>query len=146
ERRLGHVHRGAARAQRLGDRGDRVLVLLEVLAGAGKRCGQGEVMLVVAGTADSAGEYPGGDQAALAAYEHLWRRAEQPVDVERPAQRVSLDQTGQWSAYVEGAGELGDQVAGEDDLVEVAGADAADGLGDDVLPPCAGDRAVGEDD
>ena len=85
ERRLGHVHRRAVRRQRVGDRAHGVLVLLEVLRRAGQRGGQRQVVGVVAGAADGAGQHPGGDQAALAAHQQLRGGAEQAVDVEGPA-------------------------------------------------------------
>ena len=88
ERRLGHVHRRAVRLERVGDRADGVLVLLEVLRRPRQRGGQREVALVVAGTPDGAGQHARGDQAALAADQHLRGRAEHPVDVEGPAHRV----------------------------------------------------------
>src|SRR4029453_11967959 len=56
ERRLGDVHRGAVGVERVGDRADGVLVLLEVLGGAGEGGGEGEGALVVAGTRAGAGE------------------------------------------------------------------------------------------
>ena len=67
ERRLGHVHRRAVRRQRVGDRAHGVLVLLQVLGRAGERRGEREVVRVVAGTADRAGQHAGGDQPLLAA-------------------------------------------------------------------------------
>ena len=67
ERRLGHVHRRAVRRQRVGDRAHGVLVLLQVLGRAGQRRGEREVVGVVAGTPDRAGQHAGGDQALLAA-------------------------------------------------------------------------------
>ena len=88
ERRLGHVHRRAVRVERVGDRADGVLVLLEVLRRPGQGGGQRQVALVVAGAPDGAGQHPRGDQAALAADQHLGGGAEQAVDVEGPAHRV----------------------------------------------------------
>ena len=90
--RLGHVHAGAVRRQRVGDGAHRVLVLLEVLARACQRGRQGEVVGVVAGAPDRAGQHAGGDQPALEADEHLRGGAEQAVDAERPAARVALGQ------------------------------------------------------
>ena len=78
----------------VGDRADGVLVLLEVLRRPGQRGGEGEVALVVAGTPDGAGQHPRGDQAALAADQHLRRRAEHAVDVEGPAHRVAARPAG----------------------------------------------------
>ena len=63
ERRLGDVHRRAVRGERVGHRAHGVLVLLEVLARPGEAGGEGEVVRVVAGTPDRAGEHPRGDQA-----------------------------------------------------------------------------------
>ena len=102
ERRLGDVHRRAVRSERLGDRADGVLVLLEVLRRARQRRGEGEVALVVAGAPDRAGEHPRGDQAALAADQQLGGRAEQPVDVEGPAGRVARRQPLQRPPDVDG--------------------------------------------
>ena len=101
ERRLGDVHARAVRLQRLGDRADGVLVLLEVLGRPGQRGGQRQVALVVAGAADGTGQHPRGDQAALAAHQHLGRRAEHAVDVERPAHRVRRGQALQRPADVD---------------------------------------------
>ena len=72
-------------ASGVGDRAHGVLVLLEVLAGARERRGEGQVVGVVAGAPDGAGEHAGGDQALLAADQQLGRRADQAVDGERPA-------------------------------------------------------------
>jgi hypothetical protein len=71
ERRLGHVRRRAVRPERLRHRPHRVLVLLQVLAGAGQSRGESEVAGVVAAAADRAGEHARGDEALLAAHEHL---------------------------------------------------------------------------
>ncbi len=101
ERRLRHVHRRAVRCQRVGDRADGVLVLLEVLRRAGQGGGQRQVAGVVPGTSDGAGQHARGDQPALAADQHLRRRAEQPVDVERPAHRVARGQPAQRPAHVD---------------------------------------------
>ena len=144
ERRLGHVHRRAVRVERVGDRADGVLVLLEVLRRPGQRRGEREVALVVAGAPDGAGQHAGGDQAALAADQQLGRRAEQAVDVERPAHRVVVGQPAQRPADVDRLVGGGDQVAGQHDLLQVAGADPGDGVGDDAHPLLAVERAVGE--
>ena len=88
--------------------------------------------LVVAGTPDGAGQHPRGDQAALAAHQHLGRRAEQAVDVEGPAHRVVLGQPAQRPADVDRLVGGGDQVAGQHDLLEVAGVDPGHGVGDDA--------------
>src|SRR5690606_24814334 len=117
ERRLGHVHRGAVRRQGGGDGADGVLVLLEVLRRPRQGGGQGEVALVVAGTPDGPGEHAGGDQAALAAHQHLRGGAEHAADVEGPAHRVLLRQPLQRPADVDIGGGGGQQVAGEDDLL-----------------------------
>ena len=144
ERRLGHVHRGAVRLEGVGDRADGVLVLLEVLRRPGQGGGQGEVALVVAGTPDGAGQHPRGDQAALAAHQHLGGRAEHAVDVEGPAHRVGLGEPAQRPADVDRLVGGGDQVAGQHDLLEVAAADPGDGVGDDRHPLLAVEGAVGE--
>ena len=88
ERGLGHVHRLAVRLQRVGDRADRELVLLQVLARPGQRRGQRQVVRVVAGTADGPGQHAGRDQALLPPDQQLRGGADQPVDGERPAVRV----------------------------------------------------------
>ena len=146
ERHLGHVHRGAVRRERLGDRADGVLVLLEVLGGPGQLPGERQVVLVVAGTPDRAGQHPGGDQAAFAAYEHLRGGAEEPVDVEGPAHLVVLGQPAQRPPHVDVGVGGGDEVASEHDLLQLAGADPRHCVGDDRLPGGAAHRAVGEGD
>ena len=98
ERALGDVHAEAVRRQRVGDRADGELVLLEVLRRAGQGGGQREVVGVVAGTADGAGQDAARHQAALAADEHLRGGAEQAVDVERPARRVARRPAGRAGA------------------------------------------------
>ncbi len=85
-----------------------------------RRGGEGEVAVVVAGTPDGAGQHPRGDQAALAADQHLRGGAEQAVDVEGPAHGVVLGEPAQRPADVDRLGGGGDQVAGEHDLLEVA--------------------------
>ena len=100
--------------------------------------------VVVAGTPDGAGQHARGHQSALAADEHLRRRAEQAVDVERPAGRVVLGEPAQRPADVEGLVGGGDEVAGQHDLLEVAGADPGDGVGDHAHPLLAVEGAVGE--
>ena len=134
ERRLGHVHRRAVRVEGVGDRAHGVLVLLEVLRRVGQRRGQGHVAVVVTGPPDRAGQDAGRDQTALAAHQHLGRGAEHAVDVEGPAGRVVLGQPAQRPPDVDGLLGGGDEVAREHDLLEVAGLDARDGLGDDAHP------------
>ena len=56
--------------------------------------GQGQVAVVVAGTPDGAGQHPRGDQAALAAHQHLGGGAEHAVDVEGPARSGSARPAG----------------------------------------------------
>ena len=146
EGHLGHVRRGAVRRQRLGDRADGVLVLLEVLRRPRQLAGQRGIALVVTGTPDRAGQHPRGDQAALASYEQLGRGAEEPVDVEGPAHLVVVGQLAQRPAHVDVGVGRGHQVAGEHDLLQLAGADPADRVGDDGLPGGAAHRAVGEGD
>ena len=90
ERRLGHVHRGAVRRERVGDRANRILVLLEVLAGPSERGREGEVAGVVAGAPDGAGQDPREDQALVAADQQLRRRADQAGDRERPRALVPV--------------------------------------------------------
>ena len=146
ERRLGHVHRRAVRLERVGDRADGVLVLLEVLARAGERGGQGEVALVGAGTPDGAGQHARGDQAALAADQHL--RASRRTCRRRGRSSTSGSSSAsraQRPAHVDRCGGGRDQVAGEHDLLEVARLDPADGLGHDGHPVLAVEGAVGED-
>ena len=71
------------------------------LEDAGQLPGERQVALVVARTPDRAGQHPRGDQAALATYEHLRRRAEEPVDVEGPAHLVRRRQPAQRPAHVD---------------------------------------------
>ena len=144
ERRLGHVHRRAVRLERVGDRADGVLVLLEVLRAARQGRGERQVAIVVAGAPDGAGQHARGDQAALAAHQQLGGRAEQAVDVERPAHRVRRRQPPQRPPDVDRLVGGGHQVAGEDDLLQVAGVDPRDGVGDDRHPLLAVERPVGE--
>ena len=144
ERRLRDVHARAVRRKGVGHRAHGVLVLLEVLAGARQRRGEGEVVGVVTGAPDGAGEHARRDEPALEPHEHLRRGAEEAVDVERPAAGVVDGQAGQGSADVERLVERGHEVAGQDDLVDAAVGDASDRLGDDVLPRAGVDRAVGE--
>ena len=146
ERRLRHVHRRAVRLQRVGDRAHGVLVLLEVLRRARERGGERQVAVVVARTSDRAGQHARGHQAALAAHQHLGGGAEDAVDVEGPAHLVVLGEAVQRPAHVEGYVGGGDEVAGQDHLLEVARPDAADCLRDDRHPLLAVERAVGEDE
>ena len=146
ERRLGHVHRRAVRLEGVGDRAHGVLVLLEVLRRAGEGGGQREVALVVARTPDRAGQHAGGHQAALAAHEHLGGGTEQAVHVEGPAHLVLLGEPVQRPADVERLVGGRDEVAGEHDLLQVAGGDPADRLGHDRHPLLAVAGAVGEDE
>ncbi len=144
ERRLRHVHRRAVRRQGVGDRADGVLVLLEVLRGPRQRGGQGEVVLVVAGTPDRAGQHPGGDQAALASHQQLRRRTEEPVDVEGPAHVVLAAEPAQRPADVDRFVGRGDQVAGQHHLLQLARVDAEDRLPDDRPPSRRRDIAPSE--
>ncbi len=104
ERDVGHVGRRAERRERVGDRAHRVLVLLEVLGRVGEDRRPGEVGVVVAGAADGAGQDARGDQALLAADQQLGRRAEDPVDAERPARRVGVGQAAEDPPRVERLG------------------------------------------
>ena len=72
------------RLEGVGDRAHGVLVLLEVLRRAGQRGGEAEVLGVVAGAADRAGEHPRGDEALVAADEQLRGGAEQARRPRRP--------------------------------------------------------------
>ena len=144
ERRLGDVHRRAVRLERVGDRAHGVLVLLEVLRRAGEGRGQREVALVVARTTDGAGQHPRGHQAALAAHQHLGGGAEEAVDVEGPAHLVLVGEAVQRPPDVERLVGGGDEVAGQHDLLQVAGRDPADRLGDDRHPLLAVAGPVGE--
>ncbi len=133
------------RLEGVGDRAHGVLVLLEVLRRAGQGRGERQVALVVAGAADGAGEHAGGDQAALAPHQQSRGSPEDAVDVEGPAHLVLLGEAAQRPAHVDGLVGGGDEVAREHDLLQVALADAAHGLGDDRHPLLAVARAVGED-
>ena len=68
----------------LGDGAHGVLVLLEVLRRAGQRGGEREVLGVVAGAADRAGEHARGDEALVAAHEQLGRGADEAGRPRRP--------------------------------------------------------------
>ena len=146
ERRLGHVHRRAVRGEGVGDRAHGVLVLLQVLGRAGQRRGQGQVVGVVAGTADRAGQHARGDQALLPPDEQLGGGADEAVDGEDPRVVVALGEPLQHRPGVDRRLRVHDEVAGQDHLVEVAGGDPRHGGRDGTGPVGAGEGAVGEGD
>jgi hypothetical protein len=130
------------RRERVRDRADGVLVLLEVLAGARERPGEREVAGVVAAAPDRPGEHARGDHPLLAPDQQLGRGTDQAVDAERPAARVAAGQPLQQPARVDLGLGAGVQVAGQHDLLDVALADALDRVGDGRRPGPRGVRAV----
>ena len=127
----------------VGDRADGVLVLLEVLARAGERPGQCQVARVVAAAPDGPGQDPGRHHPLLAPHQQLRRRADQAVDVERPAARVALRQPAAAASAGRCPVGAGVQVTGQDDLLDVALADPRDRVGDGGGPAAGRACAVG---
>ena len=125
-----------------GDRRDRVLVLLEVLARARQRVGAGEVGAAVAGPLDRPGQHPRRGQARLEADQHLGRRADQTVDEIGPAARVGVAQPADEPAGVQVGVGHGHQVTRQHDLVEQPGADVAHGPRDRGAPLLRRQRAA----
>src|SRR5690625_7972487 len=70
-------------------------------SGPGQRGGPRQVGLVVTGALDGAGQHPGGDQPALAAYQQLRGRPHQRVDGEGPAGGVVTCEVLQQAAHVD---------------------------------------------
>ncbi len=143
ERRVGDVHRRAERGERLRDRPDGVLVLLQVLRRPGELRGPQERLVVgQAAATDRAREHAGRHESLLAADEQLGGRADQPVDRERPARLVGRREAGEQPARVHGLARVGDDVAREHHLLQRARADALDALRDDGGPVVGAERAV----
>ena len=146
ERRLRHVHRRAVRREGVGDRAHGVLVLLEVLARAGQRRrparGRGSSSpvrrIVPASTREVTRPFSRRTSiSGVAPTRPSTANVQQPrVRLGEPAAAASATSIGSLGVRLE--------VAGQDDLVEVAGVDPADGLGDGALPVGAGAGAVGE--
>jgi hypothetical protein len=132
------------RPQRVGNRADGILVLLEVLARAGQRGGEGQVVLVVTGALDRAGQDSRGDQSLLQPDQHLRGRADQAVDCENPGGVVALGQARQQPAHVDRAIGLDAQVPCEHHFVQRTVGDPLDRLTDGAGPLGRGESAVGE--
>ena len=129
-RRLGYVEIGAMGRERCRHGGHGVFVLGVVLRGVEQRGGQRGVRRRIRRAAHGAGEHTRGDVVAGAAHEHLGSRADKSVDHEGPARGIAGGQTGEQVTRVDGRGRRDDDVAGENDLVELAGVDATHRLGD----------------
>ena len=138
---LRDVHVGAVRCQGLGDRPHSVGVLGEVLVAGEQSLGQAVVFFGVSTASHRPGEDATGDEVAGAAHQKFRRRTDEVRDVERPACRVVTGEVVQDAAHVEFAVDVRDDVAGENNLVELAGVDALDSTSDGLLPLRSAQRA-----
>ena len=88
----------------------------------------------LAGAADGAGQNARGREARLLADQHLRGGTDQAVDLVGPAARVVRDQPRDQPAQIDVYSRGGDEIAGQDDLVQLPGTDPDDGIGDRGLP------------
>ena len=131
---FGDVHVGAVRCQGLGYRAHGIGVLGEVLVAGEQSLGQAVVLFGVSSAAHRPGKDATGDEVAGAANQKFWRRTDEVRDVERPARRVVTGEVVQNDAHVEFAVDFGDDIAGENNLVQFSSVDALDSAPHGFLP------------
>ena len=120
ERRVRQLDAVAVRGERVGDRADGVRVLLRGPCASGPARRRRPRRVPVRPAAQRPGEDAAGGDAVLEADEQLGGRAEQAVDAEGPAAGVALGQPLQRPAHVQRLRRAGLEVAGQDDLADLA--------------------------
>ena len=103
--------------------------------------GEAVVFFGVSLAAHRPGEDAASDEVTGAAHQKFRRRTDEVRDVERPACRVVTGEVVQNAPHVEFAVDVRDHIAGEDNLVELAGVDALDSTSDGLLPLRCAQRA-----
>ena len=119
--------RAHVRLEGLHDTRQGEVMLVEVLGRGGESGGLVVIGHGVATAGLGSGEHPGTDGAVVDSHESLGARADQAVDGIRPAVGVAEREIREHAAQVAALGQVPDEVAGEHDLLQLAGLDEGDG-------------------
>ena len=109
---------------------DRVLVLLEILIAVKQLVGTRGIATLIAELADGAGKDPTRDEIASAAHQQFRRCTDEAVNAEGPGRRVGGSEVDEQVTRIKVAFDVGDDVARENHLVDLACVDACDCVGD----------------